>query len=66
LRARHRWREIDSPAGKIPALLPPGSWEEEAPRMDAVPALGQHTEQILRELGYSTGQIADLRAANVI
>lgn len=66
LRARNRWREIDSPAGKIPALLPPGSWEEEAPRMDAVPALGQHTEQILREIGYSTGQIAELRAENVI
>ncbi|GAC1330444.1 MAG: CaiB/BaiF CoA-transferase family protein [Collimonas sp.] len=66
LRARNRWREIDSPVGKIPALLPPGSWEEEAPRMDAVPALGQHTEQILRKLGYSTGQIAELRAADAI
>ena len=44
LQARDRWREVDSPAGKIPALLPPGSWEEQAPRMDAVPALGQHTD----------------------
>lgn len=66
LRARQRWREIDSPAGKIPALLPPGSWEQASPRMDAVPALGQHTDQILIDLGYSATQIADLRAAKAI
>jgi crotonobetainyl-CoA:carnitine CoA-transferase CaiB-like acyl-CoA transferase len=66
LRARNRWRDIDSPAGKIPALLPPGSWEEEAPRMDAVPALGEHTASILTNLGYSTDQIKELRSKEVI
>jgi itaconate CoA-transferase len=54
LQARGRWTEIDSPAGKLPALLPPGSWQHGAPRMDSVPALGQHTDAILAELGYST------------
>lgn len=66
LQARNRWREIDSPAGKIPALLPPGSWEEQAPRMDAVPALGQHTDSILNALGYSTEQVAQLRMEKAI
>jgi crotonobetainyl-CoA:carnitine CoA-transferase CaiB-like acyl-CoA transferase len=66
LAARDRWREIDSPVGRIPALLPPGSWEVEPPRMDAVPALGQHTEAILAELGYSGERIAGLRAEKAI
>ena len=51
LQARGRWREVDTPAGPLPALLPPGSWDEGDPRMDAVPALGEHTDAILAELG---------------
>jgi crotonobetainyl-CoA:carnitine CoA-transferase CaiB-like acyl-CoA transferase len=66
LQARGRWREVDSPVGRLPALLPPGSWELDAPRMDAVPALGQHTDAILESLGYSTRQIAELRQEQVI
>ena len=41
-------REVDTPAGPVPALLPPGARERIAPRMDAVPALGEHTDAILR------------------
>ena len=44
--ARDRWREVDTPHGPVPALLPPVG-----DRMDPVPALGEHTERILRELG---------------
>ncbi|MFM6832298.1 MAG: CaiB/BaiF CoA transferase family protein [Novosphingobium sp.] len=66
LQARERWCQVDSPAGKIPALLPPGSWEDEPPRMDAVPALGQHTGTILKNLGYSEKQIAEMRSAHAI
>jgi crotonobetainyl-CoA:carnitine CoA-transferase CaiB-like acyl-CoA transferase len=66
LQARERWRQVDSPVGKIPALLPPGSWEDEPPRMDAVPALGQHSEAILKALGYTENQIAELRSAHAI
>jgi crotonobetainyl-CoA:carnitine CoA-transferase CaiB-like acyl-CoA transferase len=66
LRARGRWSEVETPAGPVPALLPPGSWEEGAPRMDAVPALGQHTEAILAELGYGADRIAALRAGQAI
>jgi itaconate CoA-transferase len=66
LQARKRWREIESPAGPIPALLPPGSWEEGEPRMDGVPALGQHTDAILTEMGYSQDEIASFRLAKAI
>jgi crotonobetainyl-CoA:carnitine CoA-transferase CaiB-like acyl-CoA transferase len=66
LRARNRWREVDTPAGGVPALLPPGSWEEGEPRIDRVPALGEHTDSILAELGYSPARIAELRAQKAI
>lgn len=66
LKARGRWREVATPVGPIPALLPPGSWQHGAPRMDAVPALGQHTDAILSRYGYSAERIAALRAEGVI
>jgi crotonobetainyl-CoA:carnitine CoA-transferase CaiB-like acyl-CoA transferase len=66
LQARGRWREVDSPAGPLPALLPPGSWDDGDPALGAVPALGQHTEAILGELGVDAAGIAALRAAQAI
>ena len=66
LRARGRWTEVGTPAGPIPALLPPGAIEWFSPRMDAVPALGQHTESILVELGRSSAEISALRGAQAI
>lgn len=65
LQARQRWTEVGSPQGPLPALLPPGTWNE-GPRMDPVPALGEHTDAILAELGYGTDGIAALRAAQAI
>ena len=66
LQARARWTEVATSAGRIPALLPPGQTDADAPRMDAVPALGQHTDAILRELGWSVPAIEALRRAGVI
>ena len=66
LKARHRWVDVDTPIGRIPALLPPGAPEAYAPRMDAIPALGQHTESILRELGYDNETIVRFRNEHVI
>lgn len=65
LQARQRWTEVGSPQGPLPALLPPGTWNE-GPRMDPVPALGEHTDAILAELGYGADGIAALRAAQAI
>ena len=60
LRARGRWSSVGSAAGPIPALLPPGRNSSFYYRMDAVPAVGQHTDAILRELGHREQTIADL------
>lgn len=59
--ARNRWRTVDSPAGPLPALLPPATFSGFEACMGPVPALGEHSGAILSELGYSPGEIARLR-----
>ncbi len=66
LAARARWREVASPVGPLPALLPPGSWDDGDPAFTAIPALGQHTDAILAELGVDAAEITALRAADAI
>jgi itaconate CoA-transferase len=51
LASRGRWVDVDTPGGTIPALLPPHNLAHVAPRMGAVPRLGEHTREILNELG---------------
>ena len=63
LKARGRWTTVATPAGTVPALLPPGMTEA---RMDAIPALGQHSESVLAELGYDAARIAQFRRDGVI
>jgi len=65
LAARGRWREVGTSAGPVPALLPPGNWDVE-PRMDPVPGLGEHTDDVLVELGYDAQEIHALRTAGAI
>jgi len=66
LAARQRWVEIDSPAGRLPALLPPGRSSAFLPRMEAIPALGEHSAALLEELGYTAADIQRLRGAGTI
>lgn len=66
LKARGRWVEVDTPAGPMPALLPPGVPHTYQARMDGVPALGQHTDTILAGIGYDAGAIAALRAQGAL
>ncbi len=60
LAARGRWRSVGTPAGEVPALLPPGTSSAFEPRMDAVPAVGEHTRAILAELGWDDARMGRL------
>lgn len=66
LQARNRWREVGSPAGPLPALLPPGNSSAFAPRMDPIPALGEQTDDILRALGYDEAAIETLHQQGTV
>lgn len=65
LKARERWREINTPVGPIQALIPPVTMQGLEPVMGPIPNVGQHTEQILAELGYDSKTVGLLRE-NVI
>jgi itaconate CoA-transferase len=66
LQARNRWVSIGSSVGELPALLPPGASDARQVRMDAVPALGQHTRAVLTELGWAPQTLEALHAEGVI
>jgi itaconate CoA-transferase len=66
LAARGRWAKVGSPAGEIDVLKPPLNIEGMEPRMDAIPAAGEHTDAILAELGYSESEISRLAATGAI
>ena len=66
LQARQRWCSVGTPAGEVPALLPPGLNSAFDYRMDAVPAVGQHNAAILAELGWSAEQIDALQTPQPI
>src|SRR5579884_318312 len=52
LAARQRWKTVDSPVGPVWALSPPGIPDGVEPVFNAIPTVGQHTEAILREIGF--------------
>ena len=66
LQARDRWREVDSPAGPLSALLPPATISGAQPVMAPIPAVGEHTDRILRELGYDEGSVTGLHREGVV
>jgi itaconate CoA-transferase len=66
LEARDRWREVGSPAGPLRALLPPATMDGTDPVMAPIPEVGEHTDEILAELGYDDGAVATLRQSAAI
>ncbi|AVH60381.1 MULTISPECIES: CaiB/BaiF CoA transferase family protein [Streptomyces] len=66
LAERNRWHEVAIPGAVVPALRPPADLAGIEPRMDPVPAVGEHTERVLAELGVTAARIEGLRADGVI
>src|SRR3989442_15195918 len=66
LAARGRWARVGSPAGELDALKPPFNLDGLEPRMDPIPAVGEHTRAVLRELGYTAAEIDRLAAAGAV
>ncbi len=66
LAARGRWRMVGSPVGPLRALMPPVTRRDMEPRMDPIPAVGEHTDAILVALGYSAERISQFRAEGAI
>jgi itaconate CoA-transferase len=66
LAARDRWRQVNTPGGPVRALLPAFDFADVECAMGDVPALGQHTEVVLAELGFSAAEIAGLRDAGAL
>ena len=64
--ARERWREINTPVGPIETLLPPFDLEGATAQMGDIPEVGQHTDEVLAEAGYSAAEIRELQASGTI
>jgi crotonobetainyl-CoA:carnitine CoA-transferase CaiB-like acyl-CoA transferase len=66
LAARNRWRDVASPVGPLQALVPPIALQGVEPVMGAIPSLGEHTDTILRELGYGPDTIENWRRLGIV
>ncbi|GED31984.1 CaiB/BaiF CoA transferase family protein [Brevibacillus centrosporus] len=66
LKARNRWRQVETPAGPVQSLLPPVTMEGVEPCMGPIPALGQHNEKILLECGFDAQTIRKWQEAGVV
>ncbi|ORV81093.1 CaiB/BaiF CoA transferase family protein [Mycolicibacterium iranicum] len=66
LTARNRWRTVSTPRGDIRALRPPPVISDFEQPMGAIPGLGEHTDTVLTEIGFTTDEVAQLRADGAI
>jgi itaconate CoA-transferase len=66
LEARDRWREVGSPAGLLRTLLPSVVMSDSEPVMAPIPGVGEHTDEILAQLGYDEEAVAALRRQRAV
>ena len=64
--ARDKWREIKTEAGPVRALLPPFTFTDQEAAMGDVPSVGQHTDEVLSEIGIGREKAAAMRAAGAL
>jgi crotonobetainyl-CoA:carnitine CoA-transferase CaiB-like acyl-CoA transferase len=64
--ARDKWRTINTENGPVRALLPPFTFTDQEAAIGDVPSVGQHTDQVLTEVGFSPERIAAMRATGAI
>ena len=64
--ARDKWREVMTENGPVRAMSPPFEFTDFEAVMGDVPAVGQHTDQVLAELGYGPADIASLRHSGAV
>ena len=62
----HRWTEMESPAGPIRTLPVPASTGGAEPALGPIPAVGEHTDAILAELGLTDAEVAALRSSGTV
>jgi itaconate CoA-transferase len=62
----HRWAEVGSPVGPLRTLPSPVSTGGASPALGPVPAVGEHTDAILAELGLTDAEVAALRGAGTV
>ena len=64
--ARDKWRTVQTEGGPVRALLPPFVFTDEEAAIGDVPSVGQHTDEVLAEIGFSTERIAGMRTAGAV
>jgi itaconate CoA-transferase len=66
LEARGHWVDVSSPVGPIRNLRPPARTDAYEPNLGAIPAIGEHTDAILAELGFNRAEIEAMRSAATV
>ncbi|GJM12659.1 MAG: CoA transferase [Pseudohongiella sp.] len=66
LQALNRIIETETPAGPIKSFKPPGNNSSYKPSLGPVPALGEHTEEILSDLGFEASEIKRFQDEKVV
>ncbi|HEY4043448.1 MAG TPA: CaiB/BaiF CoA-transferase family protein [Rhodopila sp.] len=64
--ARDKWRTVQTEGGSARVLLPPFTFTDEEAAVGDVPSVGQHTDDVLAEIGFGPDRIAAMRAAGAI
>ncbi len=66
LKALDRLVDTQTPEGTVKSFLPPGNNSSYKPSLGPVPALGEHTEEILADLGFDANEIKRFQENQVV